>query len=69
MLDGERAEQQQIDDDRRDEIAVDAGVDRLRDDEIADEADGIQEREEEDHVRGQAERDARDFVHTSLPKG
>jgi protein-S-isoprenylcysteine O-methyltransferase Ste14 len=50
VLNGEDAEQQDVDDDRRGDGARRAGIDRLGHEDVADEADGVEERQEEDDV-------------------
>ena len=63
MLDGEQPEQHRVDDQTFEERARHARVDRLRDDEIADKANGIEQGDEKDAVRADAVEDRKKAGH------
>ncbi len=68
VLDGEQAEQRQVDEQRRQERHLARRIHRFRHPEVADEADGVEERGEEDGVAEHAvEEDRQTLDHDQEP--
>jgi hypothetical protein len=66
VLDGEQAEQHHVDREALDQRPTAADVDRLRHHEVADEADGIKDGEEENAVGADAVKDREHAGHCLL---